>query len=126
MAKESLDRLKQEWIGAGHRLGEAEREFSLAEKTAGHHADVSRRFESAVLKKISLWTTGRLATSRQKLRAELAKAEDRLRLATDSLETARRNKELLRETIAELERGMKKPKLCEDRLSDFRPVDDVG
>jgi hypothetical protein len=119
MAKETLDRLKQEWIIAGHRLGEAERELALSEKAAAHHADAVRGFDSGLLKKISLGVVGRLATSRQALRADLAKAEARLRLAAESAKAARANKKLLRDTIAELERGLKKPKLCENRLTDF-------
>lgn len=120
MAKESLDRMKQEWPGVGLRLGEAERVLARAEKTVALHAENLRALEASKIKKVALFSIGRLASTRQRLNDELARAEKIRRLAEEAFATAKSNKDLLRDAIAELESGIKKPKLCENRLTDFR------
>lgn len=118
--KEELDQLKLAWVQSATRIGDAERALRQAEADIAGARELIRRLETSTSKKLTGFFKGTLKTDRESLAERIANLAVLIEKHRAELDAARTHRASLKETIAAMEADLKKPKLDEGRLSDFK------
>lgn len=121
-SKEELEKLKLAWVQSATRIGEAERAIRQTEADAAGAKEALRRLESSSVNKLKLMLKGSLKSDRAAIEERIDSLAVILERHKKELVVAQTTRATLKETIAAMETELKKPKLCDNRLNDFKKL----
>lgn len=118
--KDELDLLKLAWVQSATRIGDAERALRQAEADTAGAREALRRIENSAAKKLTAFFKGTLKADRESLAERIDNLAVLIEKHRAELDAARAARAALKENIGALEAELKKPKLDEGRLKDFK------